>query len=81
MQTSYYFCFRELRFRRFQVALRDHIIAALNEALTGAGRVLGFDAQLSLDGLPTTTDIEQAETLLADGQLSYKDLLNRFSFY
>ncbi len=81
MQTSYYFCLRDLRFRRFQVVLRDRIVRGLNEALTRAGRILGFDARLSVEGLPTVADIDRAERMLAEGKLSYKDLLNRFSLY
>src|SRR5205809_2467024 len=37
LQTSYYFCLRELRFHRFKIMFRDHIVSCLNDAIARAG--------------------------------------------
>ena len=81
LQTGYYYAARHLRFERFKIALRDHLLAKLNDVLKRTGRDLGFDAQLQLQGLPGPADVDKAEQELAEGGASLKDIIERFSVY
>jgi len=46
---------RHLRFLKFQITVRDAILAGLDEAIARAGHVLGFSATITFSGrrLPT----------------------------
>jgi hypothetical protein len=70
-----YFLHRELRFRRFQIELRDSILDKLNEGLRRIGHVLGFSAQLEVCGLPTVDDVDAAERDLVEGRKPFREAL------
>jgi hypothetical protein len=80
-QTGYYYCARELRFQRLKITLRDHIVSRLNWALERAGQQIGFQARVLLEGLPTLSDVVRAEELLAAGETSFKEIIDRFTLY
>ena len=49
---------RTIRFVEFKVRVREAILAQLNEAIAIAGEVVGFDAAVEFEGLPTLQDVE-----------------------
>lgn len=76
---EYYVHVRRLRFERFLIRFRERLIGQLNSYLVGIGEVVGETGQLRLRGLPTEADVEAAEASLAQGNQSFKDLLEPFS--
>lgn len=69
-----YRTWRDLQFRRFLIELRDAVLEQLNLLLSEAGKKLGRDLRLELDGVITLGDIETAEGDLASGARSLSDL-------
>jgi hypothetical protein len=75
---KFYVLYRELRFERFKARLRDHLLDILNKGLTGIGTEVGFSGRLTLEGVPTLSEVEAAESELAAGSQSFKDLMQPF---
>lgn len=65
-----YRVWRQLRFARFEVAVRAPIIAGLQEAIQVAGEAIGFDARIEVTGLLTVQELDEAEAHLANGTRS-----------
>jgi hypothetical protein len=76
---EYYAHVRRLRFERFLIRFRDRLIEQLNSHLVGIGEVAGERGHLTLRGLPTEAEVDAAEASLAQGDQSFKDLLEPFS--
>ena len=77
--ADYYFVVRELRWQRFCIDVRDHLIAVLAVAFAKAGRLFGEYPKLYARNLPTLTDVEQAEHKLAAGGTRFDILLQPFA--
>lgn len=58
---------RQLQFVRFKFEIRDAITAGLDEAISKAGRHLGFDASVELRGVPRVKDVDDALAELDKG--------------
>jgi hypothetical protein len=65
---------RTIRFVEFKVRVREAILAQLNEAIAIAGEVVGFDAAVEFEGLPTLQDVEAAKDDLRTGRRGLGDL-------
>lgn len=72
---EYYLIHRRLLFERFAIEIRESIMTTLNEGLSRAGKRIGFSAQLSIEGVPTLQDVENAETHLESGDLPFRQVL------
>ena len=79
--TEYYHLHRFLRFETFKLELRTSIIKTLNEAISRAGKKLGFEATIVVKGLPTQDTIRQAQESLATGSKRFTDVINPFLAY
>lgn len=77
-QTDYHHLHRQLRFERFKIVLRSVILDTLNIGLRRAGDRIGVTAQLSLDGAPSETEVDEAERRLAEGKHTYKEIMAPF---
>lgn len=77
---EYYQLHRLLRFERFITELRDEILATLNEGLQRVGRQVGFSSQIVIEGLPTISDVEKAETQLLEGACKFEDVMQPFHY-
>lgn len=80
-KTEYYDLHRFLRFERFKLEMRNSILLTLNEAITRAGKQLGFEGKIIIEGLPTLTDIQDAQKALAQGSKKFIDVINPFLAY
>lgn len=69
-----YEVWRQLRFAEFKIRLRDLLMDRLNAALAQAGSTLGFQATITLSGLPTLQDVDTAKCDLRTGRRSLDDL-------
>jgi hypothetical protein len=65
---------RHLRFLKFQITVRDAILAGLDEAIARAGHVLGFSATIAYSGLTDDYEITEAEADLRTGGRPFKEL-------
>ena len=75
---EYYILHRQLLFEQFQIELRNSILATLNDGLKRAGRLVGFDAQICIKGLPTLGDVATARAELLAGSKPFKEILQPF---
>ncbi len=75
---EYYVLHRSLKFERFKIELRNHILGTLNETLERAGSEVGTLGQLELLGLPSVTDVDAAASHLAAGDRAFKDIVQPF---
>jgi hypothetical protein len=80
-QTEYYATYRRLGFERMLCEFRALMLAAANKMLALVGPELGVSCTLEFRGIPTRSDIAEAEALLERGDIDVKDLLKRFSLY
>jgi hypothetical protein len=78
--TEYYKWHRLLLFERFKIELRTGILATLNNAISRAGRKIGFAGRLEVKGLPTLTDVRDAQEALLAGSKSFGEILGVFRF-
>jgi hypothetical protein len=78
---EFYSLRRALSFERFKIDLRNSILTKLNEGLTMAGREMGFNAKITVDGLPTIPGVEAAESELESGSKAFSDILKPFLLY
>ena len=65
---------RRIRFVEFKVRVRESILARLNDAIGLAGRTVGFEASVELEGLPTLADVKAAKDDLRSGRRGLGDL-------
>jgi hypothetical protein len=72
---------RQLLFEKFKVELRGAILDTLNKGLSFAGKQMGFEAQISILGLPSLSDVEMAEYELDAGTKSFGDIIKPFLLY
>lgn len=77
-KTEYYDLHRFLLFERFKLEMRDSILSTLNEAIARAGKKLGFKCRIIVEGLPTLTDVQDAEKALTEGSKKFIDVINPF---
>lgn len=56
---EFYRLHRYLRFERSKIIIRDHILDRLNDALSRAGKELGFNARIALSGERTRRQCER----------------------
>lgn len=75
---EYYYFMRELRFHRFKIALREAILARLNDALLQVEVIAGPVGQIVITGLPTIQDVDEAETYMREGTRSVSEIMNKF---
>lgn len=80
-KTEYYDLHRFLMFERFKIEVRNSILLHLNKAIARAGKKLGFEGQIIVEGLPTLTDVQDAQKALTLGSNSFSDVINRFLTY
>ena len=66
---EYYQLYRHLTFEKTKVIIRNHIVDALNDAVRRIGVVLGFTASISLSGVRTRSECEEAMRGLQSGEL------------
>jgi hypothetical protein len=78
---EFYQLTRQLIFERFKIDLRNSILGTLNEGLTLAGKEMGFDAQILVEGLPTIMDVELAQSELETGSKAFGEILKPFLLY
>lgn len=70
---------RQLTFYKFICLMRQLILDGLNIALSRVGERMGFEAHLTIDGLPTASDAEVALRRLQDGDLrTFDDVLKQY---
>lgn len=72
---------RQLSFELFKINLRAAILATLNEGLALAGMHMEFEAQIIIEGLPTISDVETAQSELDSGTKPFGEILKPFLFY
>lgn len=76
---EWYVWYRQLRFYRFQCLLRNLVIETFNEGLLRIGKKLGFEATISIDGLPTVADADKTRERLVSGDLgTFIEILEQF---
>lgn len=73
--TSFYQFHRSLVFEKAKAILREHIISELNRHLADLGSRLGFDVQIVVSGLPSSSDCETAIDQLTAGKMQFKDVV------
>lgn len=74
-----YAVWRQLRFNRFKVQVRDVILAQLNDALRRIGDQFGFEARIELAGVSTLADVDAQLASIAGSTTNLVDL-TRSSF-
>lgn len=77
-KTEYYDLHRFLLFERFKLEMRNSILLTLNYAIARAGKKLGFEGRIVVEGLPTLVDIQEAQKALAQGSKKFIDVINPF---
>ena len=78
---NYYWLRQELRFKLFELAVREALVAQLNTVLQRVGSALGWSAQLSLTGLPSRAELERALDQLASGSMPFTKILDSVRGY
>jgi hypothetical protein len=58
---------RQIRFLEFKVIVRDSIIEQLNTAIGQVGKRMGFSASITVTGVPTLSDVQQAKDDFRNG--------------
>jgi hypothetical protein len=75
---EYYMFHRHLVFEKFKCELRNQIIDVLNSGIARAGKLIGFDGHLVIQGLPTIPEIDQALERLQAGHNSFDEVMKPF---
>lgn len=76
---EYYVWHRQLKFYRFVCQLRESILDTINDGLTRVGKQMNFQAKLSVEGLYTTQDVDDALMKLKKDDLkTFSDILDIF---
>lgn len=78
---EHYWFYRLLGFEKFKAVFRNEIINILNKGLQKVGEKMGFEAQLSIKGLPTLDDVNKAFQQLDEGGYTYEEVWEPFRNY
>lgn len=70
--TEYYEMARKIKFFRSKAILRDHILGKLNNSLFPK---LGYNVNISYEGIPSPDDIKVLRDKLSKGELKFEDIL------
>ena len=73
---NYYSLRQELRFKLFEVEVREALLTQLNAVLKKIGPVFGWSAAISVTGLSTRTDLERALEQLASGAVPFTEIFD-----
>lgn len=76
--TDVYLAQRILRFEAFKIEIRDSVVAQLNEIFTRVGIRLGFSGAISISGVPTRAQAEEAMQALQVGSASIANIIKPF---
>jgi len=76
--SEYYFFVRFLRFEMLKAIMREDIVRTLNQALGRAGDVLGFEAAIVIEGLPSNEDVSRSSALLQEGKSEFKVIMDPY---
>jgi len=74
--TNYYSLRQNLRFKLFALGVREALLAQLNAVLKRVGPALGCSTQLSISGLPTRSNLEEALAELASGEKPFTEIMD-----
>jgi len=74
-QTEYYLVWRWLRFQRSKIALREHIIRALNQFFAKEG----LNSEIFITGMPTLQQSNELETRLFAGEIGFQEVLDQIN--
>lgn len=73
--SEYYYFYRFLKFNKTKAILREYIIKILNKSLKEIGKIMHFDANILIKGLPTSKDYDKHLEELNKGNLQFKDII------
>lgn len=76
--SEFYSIYRYLKFEKFKIELRNHILDTLNTGLELVGKQLGFNAKILVNGLPTLDDVQSAHDHLIKGDIPFEKVLEPF---
>jgi len=76
--SEFYLIYRYLKFERFRIELRNSILDTLNAGLELAGKQLGFNTRILVNGLPTVGDVQVAYNHLQKGDTPFAEILEPF---
>jgi hypothetical protein len=76
--TEFYYVARYLRFKRAQAQLRDYLLNAINEFLSGLEKLGLPKTNLEVEGIPSLDQITQMATDLDSGTIGFKQIIDRF---
>ncbi|MBM7624271.1 hypothetical protein [Sporohalobacter salinus] len=71
-KTEFYVVLREVRFSWYQTILREYIIDSLNELIEN----LNLDCEISVSGLPTSSDILKTKKDLIKGEMKLTEVVD-----
>jgi hypothetical protein len=77
--SEYYFHHRRLEYEAFMAELREEAVRGLNKILARVGRRLGFEAAVTVGTLPTAKTVQDAQSRLAKGEGSFRDIMEPFT--
>lgn len=69
---------RELRWKRFCITMRDHLLATVQGLFLKVGRSFGEAPLLVVEGLPSADQVLAAESHLSSGGTPFESLLKEF---
>jgi len=72
---EFYQIYRYLKFEKTKAILREYILHKLNHSLEKIGKVLGFNAKIKLEGIPSSHDYDNYRTKLIDGSLQFSEAI------
>jgi hypothetical protein len=70
---EFYQIHRYLKFEKTKAILREYVLSKLNHSLEKVGRVLGFNAKIKLEGIPSSHDYDNYITKLIGGSLQFSE--------
>jgi len=70
--TEYYEMERQIKFFRSKAILRDHILGKLNNSLFPK---LGYNVNISYQGIPSPDDINDLQDRLRNGELKFEEII------
>jgi hypothetical protein len=73
--NGYHLTYRQLQFERFLCELRSVLTESAQEIVSKGCGMLGVEASLVIEGLPTLEDIARAQHELAEGKRSFGDIM------
>lgn len=67
---------RAIQFARFQIVVRDTVLAGLQEAVDRAGRAIGYTAKFELQGTLDSANLDEFEADLQSGKRGIYELIH-----